>query len=226
MKFRKPQLFPVLFIIGATALLGGLGAWQVERLEWKNGILAQIEAAQSEPPLVKLPQNTDDLIYRHVKLSGRFLNDKRFYLISQPRLGQPGLSVITPLKLQKDGRIVLVNRGWSPRGKESAPLAVQQVEGVIRPLREKRYFSPENQIDKNLWFYEDIQAMQKAADAPLLPFVVEQVGAAPKDGYPIPGDGKIALRNDHLSYAITWFSLAIAGIIMFLLYHREKPIKD
>ena len=226
MKFRKPQVFPILFIIGATLLLGGLGAWQVERLQWKNGILAQIEEAQKAEPLKTLPKTTEEAMYHRVKLTGRFVGDAHFYLIAQPRASQPGFSVLAPLKLEKDGRVVLVNRGWAPKGKESLPKGVQKIEGVVRPLREKRYFAPENQIDKNLWFYEDTAAMGQAAKVELLPYVVEQVGPAPKDSFPIPGDGKIAMRNDHLSYAITWFSLAFAGIIMFVLYHREKPYED
>ena len=225
MQFCRPQLFPILFIIAATFLLGGLGMWQVERLKWKNGILEQMKVAQAEPSLTQLPKEYDGLSYRHVMLKGRFLHDKQFYGVAQPRLGRPGVNVLTPFKLEKDSRVVLVARGWAPRGQETKPAGVQPVEGIIRPLREKRYFAPENQPDKNLWFFEDVAAMGQHAGVELLPFAIEQTGPIPAaskaETFPILGTGKLIFRNDHLTYAITWFSLAITGIIMFILYHRK-----
>jgi surfeit locus 1 family protein len=227
MSFRRPQLIPIFFIICATLLLGGLGAWQVARLQWKNTLIANIEAAQKQPVLRHLPAELDGVMYRQVELAGTFVHDKTLYFVGQPRGGQSGFQVVTPFILVGGNAVVMVNRGWSPRGKELRNEGVQVVKGVARPLRERRRFVPDNQVASNLWFFEDKEAMAEAVNAKsLLPLVIEQVGSAVAEVYPIPSDGKISLRNDHLGYAITWFTLAFAGIIMFALYHREKPVKD
>lgn len=218
--FRKPTLLPLLFIIAATLMLAGMGAWQVERLRWKESLITDISAAQDKPMLHALPEQATDALYRKAMLHGTFLHEKSFYLIAPPRAGQAGYFVTTPLKLVGGGT-VLVNRGWTPRGQESKPQGVQMVTGVIRPLREKRYFSPANDEQKNLWFFEDIPAMQRLSGETLAPVALETVGKYQANVYPIPGDGKISLRNDHLGYAITWFALAVIGLVMFAIYHRN-----
>jgi surfeit locus 1 family protein len=221
MHFRRPQLIPLLFIIVSTLLLGGLGVWQLERLQWKNAVLAAVEAKQSEPALGTLPQTLDGIDYHRVLLTGTFLHDKQLHLIGR-QIGQDvGYFLLVPFSLEDVGRIILVNRGFSPPGKEVRREGVQTVRGIIRPLREKRLFAPANDAAKNIWFYEDIPAMREKTGLPIVPLVVEATGEATAGEYPIPNDGKFVFRNDHLGYAITWFALALAGLVMFAFYHRK-----
>jgi surfeit locus 1 family protein len=220
MRFRKPELIPTLFIIGATVLLFGLGGWQVERLRWKNDQLTHIQQSQGKDALGTLPQELDGLEYRNVILTGNFLNDKMLHMVGHPQGEGPGFFVITPFRLEDDGRIVLVNRGFAPEGKEFPPEGVQTIHGIIRPNRPHRTFMPDNRPDRNVWFYEDIPAMSAIVGEPVLPLLVEATGEAQKGVYPLPSDGKITLRNDHLNYAITWFLLGFIGLIMFAAYHR------
>ncbi len=226
MQFKKPELIPLIFIIAATALLLSLGIWQLKRLEVKNAMIAQIATAQMAPEQtwIGLPAKEEDALYRHVKATGTFLYDKRFYVVAQPRSGQQGFSVITPFKLPK-GELVLVNRGWSPRDKETRPQNPQTIEGIVRPARGKNpLFSsilPQNQPDKNIWFYEDVKAMTAGLPPVENRFIIEQTGKD-EGTFPAPNNGRISIRNDHLGYAITWFTLAFAGIIMFAIYHRKK----
>lgn len=232
MRLRKPETIPLLFIITATLLLTSLGIWQVQRLQWKNEQAAQVKLAQEKPALGYLPQEIDmlqnpgDLDYRNVVLTGRFVYNRTLHRIGHIQDEGMGFFLLTPLVLEDDGRIVLVNRGFSPKDKESRPKGVQTVRGIIRPLREKRLFSPENKPQNNLWFYEDIPAMGKATQLPLLPVMVEATGKREFEVYPVPHDGTIVLRNDHLNYAITWFSLAIIGLVMFIIYHRIPNPKN
>lgn len=226
MRFRKPEPFVLLFFIGAVMLLAGLGAWQVERLSWKNAQIASMQERRSQPALGTLPQDTEGLEYRNVALTGTFLNDKAFRMMICPHQGESGYCVITPFSLEDDGRVILVNRGFSSRGKETRLEGVQTVAGVIRPNRHKRYFSPANNAEKNAWFYEDFAEMGAAAGVELTPIVVEAVGVEDKGVYPIPSNGKFSLRNDHLNYAITWFSLAIIAIVMFGFYQRIPANKE
>lgn len=222
MKFRKPQIVPLLFIVAATSLLMSLGTWQLVRLSWKNQLLADVARAQSEETLGTLPQSLDGLEYRNVVLTGVFLHEKTLREVGGKQGLPPGFFILTPFILEDDGRMILVNRGFAPKDTESKPDGLQTVRGVLRPLRGKRLFAPDNHPEQNLWFYEDIAAMSQAAGKELLPMIVEASGERQKDVFPIPSDGKVLLRNDHLGYAITWFSLALVGVIMFGLYHREK----
>ena len=222
MHFRKPETIPLLFIIAAVAVLMSLGFWQVERLQWKNVVLAETEQAQAQPALGTLPQDVSHVDFRNVALPGTFIYDKTLHMIAAPHGSVTGFFMVTPFRLEDDGRIILVNRGFSPEGKESRPEGVQTVTGVIRPPREKRYFSPQNRADKNVWLYEDISAMSQAIGLSLTPVVVEAVGAMEPGVYPIPSDGKIRLRNDHLQYAITWFSIAVIAVVMFSGFYRQS----
>lgn len=224
MRFRKPELIPTLFIICAFALTMTLGTWQVQRLQWKNALVVDIEKAQALPELTTLPATTEGLDYQHVKLSGIFHHDKSMHTIgAAPGVGGNsgnGFHVITPFSL-KDGRIILVDRGWAPPGKESKPAGTQTVSGIIRPPHPKRMFAPDNNAEKNVWFNDDIAAMSTHTGLKLTPLIVQAVGPQKKGIYPVPNTGKLTLRNDHLQYAITWFALAFIALVMFALYHRK-----
>lgn len=224
MRFRKPELIPLLFIIGAVALLSSLGVWQVERLAWKNALLKHIAEQQALPALGTLPQDTSGLDYRNVKLTGKFLYSKTLRRAGGMQYEDAGFFLITPFVLEDDGRIILVNRGFAPAGKGATPPGLQTVSGIIRPLAKRRIFSPHNFPDKNIWFYEDIPAMAKATGLKLEPVAVEAVGRKQPGVYPIPSDGTIFIYNHHLQYAVTWFSLAVIALVMFGAYYRIPDI--
>ncbi len=224
MKFRKPEPVPLLFLAATLALLLSLGAWQVQRLQWKNALIADIQSAQALPPLTILPASVEELDYRHVMLTGRFHYDKAMQAIG-PAPGVTGVigtgfHLLTPFTLE-DGRTILVNRGWAPSGRETHPEGLQTVHGIIRPLRPKALFAPENRPDRNIWFYDNLPAMEDHTGLKLTPIIVQAVAPMEKGVYPIPSDGKIVLRNDHRNYAITWFSLAVIALVMFAFYHRK-----
>lgn len=233
MCFRKPELIPLLFLFGTVTLTSGLGIWQVQRLQWKNALIARIEAAQAQPPLTQLPASAEDLEFRRIALQGRFLFDKELHLGAKYHEKQVGYHLLTPFAPtgHKDATL-LVDRGWVPADKKEPgkrPKSViqksTQVIAVLLTPEKKRLFSPDNAPDRNLWFYEDIPVMEQATGLPLYPLVAVEVGQAEKDVLPIPGEGRFILRNDHLSYAITWFSLSLIALVMFVLYHRVPEEK-
>lgn len=222
MQFRKPELLPTFFFIISFVVLCALGNWQMQRLHWKENIIAESEKAKALPALASLPQGLSGLQYRRVILTGKFLYDHTIHLIGRQQGMDVGYYMVTPLELYDDGRIILVNRGFSPPGKESKPAGLVTVEGLLRPAREKRYFVPENVPEKNIWTYEDMDKIATMVGKKPLPLIVEAIGTPQKDVFPMPDDGKVIFRNDHLGYAITWYGMALVSVVMFAFYYRKK----
>jgi surfeit locus 1 family protein len=210
---------PLLFTLSAVAVFCMLGTWQTQRLAWKQNLLAQIEKAQAQPALEILPDDLGESYYRNVSLQGTFTGST-LHLVGRMQGQELGYFMLTPFLLP-DGRAILVNRGYSPPDKDNTPMGKATVAGVLRPLREKRFFAPENQPEKNLWFYEDTAQLSGFLKVNLLPGVVELTGKKEPGRYPIPNSGKISLRNDHLGYAVTWFSLAGVALLMYGFYRRN-----
>ena len=221
MQFRKLELIPVLALIASIAMFITLGCWQLQRLAWKEAVIAETAAKQDMPALTRLPEDISGLTYRRAALRGRFLYDHTIHLIGRQQGMNVGYYMITPLQM-RDGRVLLVNRGFSPLDKETQPKRQVTAEGVLRPLREHRYFAPPNAPEKNIWSYEDIDAIGKMIGKTPLPLVLEVTGKMEQDVFPIPNDGKIIHRNDHLGYALTWFALALVAIVMFGAYYRKN----
>jgi len=230
MTFTKPHPFAWLFIIASTLLTTTLGIWQVQRLAWKNDLIAQVQRVQDAPALTALPtaENLMNERYRKITLTGDFLMDFSVFRPMAMEGGKNGFQVFSPLRIDGEPRLVLVNRGFINGRMETvkAVLEKQQskevrIEGVLRDPRVRRYFMPENQYDKRIWMYEDLVTLEKETGKPVLPLVIEETTAC-KDCEMIRSDGRVRLRNDHLGYAITWFSLTIIGLVMFAIYHRKK----
>lgn len=218
----------------AFAGLIALGTWQVQRLHWKEGLIAERAAALAAPP-VDLPATLEaarGLEFRRVRASGVFLHDHEFLVNTTERAsGKAGDLVVTPLR-RADGSVLLVERGWIPpelrdAGTRAAgnPAGTVEVDGLLRiPSAGKPgYFVPDNDPQKNQWFYIDLNAMGRAARAPsVLPFYLEAGPAPNPGGYPLGGQARTDLPNDHLQYAITWYSLAAALVVIYVLLVRRE----
>jgi surfeit locus 1 family protein len=231
----RGRLRPLLGLTVCTALailvLLGLGTWQLERRAWKLDLIAARAAGLAAPP-IPLPDQIADpaaLEYRRVWVEGRFRNDRELDLIGRFYGDQPGYQIVTPLILE-DGSAVLVNRGFVPlAAKDPARRPAGQlagsvrVEGVARQSVAPRWLTPGNQPAQNVWFYPDLAQMAAAAGLSRVRPVFIEAGPAPNPGgLPIGGQTQIDLPNDHLQYAITWYSLAVAlAVIYGILCHRQ-----
>ncbi|WP_430474146.1 SURF1 family protein [Thalassospira lucentensis] len=211
-------------------ILLGLGSWQVDRLFWKQDLIDQRQA-QAELPPIAVPTDTvldPEIDFRAAYADGHYLNDQEKYLMARTQRGNVGFQLITPLE-QEDGRIILVNRGWVPsdyRDPATRPDSLIEgsvhVTGVLRLPREKHWAQPENDPLKNQWFYVDVDHMAEDSGAELASaYYLELDDTAVPGGLPIGGQAKVKLPNSHLEYAITWYSLALTLIVMFVLYHRR-----
>jgi surfeit locus 1 family protein len=227
-----PRLVPTLFTIPALIILVGLGSWQVQRLHWKEGLIAQRDRMVAAPPIAP-PQTleAEQNQFRHVADDGVLLNDKEIFLAAASEGGGSGYQVLTPLQ-EPDGRIIFVNRGFIPlelkdpakraAGEPSGPV---HIAGLLRvpPAEKPTFFLPNNRPDLDLWFWVDLPAMAKAAGVPdTAPFYIDADKTPNPGGWPQGGVTNLELPNDHLQYAITWFSLAIALVVIYVLYHRKN----
>jgi surfeit locus 1 family protein len=228
-----PRLVPTLFTIPALIILVGLGSWQVQRLHWKEGLIAQRDRMVAAPPIAP-PQTlaeAEQNQFRHVADDGVLLNDKEIFLAAASEGGGSGYQVLTPLQ-EPDGRIIFVNRGFIPlelkdpakraAGEPSGPV---HIAGLLRvpPAEKPTFFLPNNRPDLDLWFWVDLPAMAKAVGVPdTAPFYIDADKTPNPGGWPQGGVTNLELPNDHLQYAITWFSLAIALVVIYVLYHRKN----
>jgi surfeit locus 1 family protein len=230
----RPALVPTLFTLVAVVVCAGLGVWQLERLQWKRHLIADREAALAAPPAA-LPRTAAEaaaMQYRRVTAEGEFLHDREILRVAAGPTGGSRYDVLTPLR-QADGRVVFVDRGLIPvdlqdPAKRAAgqPAGPTRVTGVLRvPSRQKpSWFLPDNQPERNLWFWIDLPAMAAAARLPEVTAFYIIADATPNpDGWPKGRDVAEPLPNNHLQYAITWFALAIAALVVYLLSQRGGP---
>ncbi len=223
---RKSLVGPTLFAIFGFALLIGLGTWQVERLHWKEGLIAARTAAVTGAPVV-LPQTLDEAQseeFRHVRLDGRFLGAPEFRVHALSQDGDDGYHVVASFALARGGT-VLVDRGFVPAGGRAAPppAAGDAVTGLLRLAQGKpSWFTPDNRPATNEWFYVDPAAMAAAdALAGVLPFYVDEDAGPDARAYPVGGQTPLDLPNNHLQYAITWYALAAALVVYYILVVRK-----
>lgn len=215
-------------VFGAVgiAILVALGVWQVQRLAWKQGVLAEIEASIAAVP-VALPDLPDPEAngYLPVTVTGRIGEDTVRVLVSQRGVGA-GYRLISALETEA-GRRVMVDRGVLPAAEDLPlpPVGAVTVSGNLHWPAERDGFTPENDLADNIWFARDVAAL--AAHLGTEPVLVIARSLTPPEAavtpLPVTTEG---IPNDHLNYAITWFLLALVwlGMTVFLLWRiRHRP---
>ncbi len=233
MAFR-PKLIPTLFTIPALITLVALGTWQMQRLAWKEGLIDRLNerATQAAIELPVSALNEEDHEFTPVKTRGVFDHENEFHLVNRALNGKAGINVVTPFTTE-DGRKILVNRGWVPfeeRDPSFRPQAqvtgVQEVSGLLRFVKPRSWIQekvvPPNEPAKNAWFYVDPAKMAVVAGVEAYPqwFILSDDRDVP-GGYPVGRQWRLDIRNDHLHYAITWYSLALGLLVIYILFHRK-----
>ncbi|HEY0266950.1 MAG TPA: SURF1 family protein [Rhizomicrobium sp.] len=213
------------------AILCGLGAWQLERLQWKLALIAQVGAHMAAAP-VTLDRITampgDEAQYRKVTLQGRFDHAHEAYVFTTDA-GAPVYHVLTPLRTD-GGKVLMVDRGEVPKEKlDPATRAAgnaageTRVTGVWRAPDAPGAFTPPPDLAHRIWYARDVTGMAHADGVILAAPVVIEADAAPNPGgWPRGGQTVVSFRNAHLSYAVTWFGLALGLLGIWLAYHISK----
>jgi len=229
----RPTFWPTVFSLPALLICLALGAWQIERLFWKQDLIARRDAAvaAAPAPVPKTLAEARGMEYRHVSDEGSYLYDKEIFLGATSDAGGQGYQVLTPL-LEPGGRVVFVNRGYIPAElKDSARRSAAQIPGTVHvqgllrlpPTARPNWFLPDNRPDLNYWFWVDLPAMAAADNLDrVAPFYIDADATPNPGGWPKGGVTRLTLPNNHLQYAITWFSLAIALIVIYVLFHRRN----
>jgi surfeit locus 1 family protein len=219
-------LIPLVFGLVGTAILVSLGLWQLRRLDWKETILAQIEARIHAAP-VALPAQPDPEGDRFlpVAVTGDILGPTIRVLVSQKTQGA-GYRLINAMDL--GDRTVLVDRGFVRLEAEppQPPFENVTVTGNLHWPDERDSFTPENDRTANIWFAREVDVLAQALNTdPILVIAREtSYDDAPVSPLPVGVEG---IPNDHFGYAVQWFGLAAVWTAMLglFLWRQRKPAK-
>ena len=210
-------LFSV-FIIFFIFVFIGLGTWQIIRLNWKNNLILEIENSLKNPPVELAQSNKENFL--KIKTSGSIDFDKQIYLYNLNESGTPGFEVINPITIGDEN--FLINRGWIPfekKGTQEINVFDQKnIIGTLRLQGRKNIFKPDNDLDENYWFSLNREDILKFTGKNFSKYIIYLDG-----DYQLPRPKKITanISNNHQKYAITWFSLALS-ILLLYLYFRKK----
>jgi surfeit locus 1 family protein len=218
----RRTLFLLIIGLGGAAILILLGVWQVQRLAWKQAIIADIEARIVATP-VTLPETLDPQndAYLPVVADGVLGDGEIHVLVSQKDVGA-GYRIIAPFLLE-DGRQIMVDRGFALTTAKDTNRATgpAQIIGNLQWPQETDGFTPAPDLSANIWFARDVSVMADTLQSLPILLVARSSSLQDADISPLPVD-TARIPNDHLQYAITWFSLAAIWLGMSLFFLRRR----
>ena len=216
----RALLVPVIATAVMFVLLVGLGVWQLQRRQWKLGLLAQIDLAEASPP-IPLPDRP--LPFTKVIVSGHLRDDLRALYGSDVRDVPGGTAIGAGLvePLERPGHApLLVDRGWVPDGQRGAPGGDATVVGYVRPAETPGLLSLTDDPAARRFYTLDPARIGAALGLPTVaPFTLVALGSG--GGLPQPAMALPRPPNDHLNYAMTWFGLAASLLVVFAAYTRK-----
>lgn len=242
-RLRADLAVPILFVLAAVVTFSALGTWQVERKASKEALIERLDQRLSAAPTALPPgalwarlDRADDE-FRRVRFSAAFVPGTEALVFTsgsalRSDMPAPGYWVFALARLA-DGGLVAINRGFVPEDRRdlrtrAAHDLVSSIEmaGVMRWPEPRGYFTPRDDPGRNLWFVRDHLAIAAAKGwreqwGEVAPFFIDLETPEPPSGWPRPGALHVNIRNEHLQYAITWYGLAGAVTIMFVLWLRN-----
>lgn len=233
-------ILPGLLSLFALAVLLFLGTWQLQRLAWKENLIAAVTSRVKETPQ-RLPAAAESLSldlrneeYRPYIATGRFLHQHEVQVytsLSETKgvYSGAGYWVLTPFELE-DGGIVIVNRGFVPQElkdpasrKEGQAEGAVRVTGLLRAPEQANYFTPPNDPAKGTWYRRDPAEIARAFDLKnAAPFMLDAKGEYLPNMLPQPNETRVTFTNNHLGYALTWYGLACTLVGVFAAFARQR----
>jgi len=214
---KNKFLFSV-FVYSIILILLSLGFWQLYRLNWKLNLINEIENSLKNDPVDLLKNEKKN--YLRIKTSGEIDFDKQIYLYNLNKIGKPGFEVINPIVI--DNQNYLINRGWIKFDQKNKPeinsFNQQNIIGTLKLQSKASLFKPENDLKKNYWFTLNRDDIFSFTGKRFSNYIIYLNG-----DYETPKPKVITsnISNNHKKYAITWFSMAIS-ILLIYLYFRKK----
>ena len=211
-----------LFVFFFVTVFCALGTWQLYRLQWKLELISEITFGLDSKPIEY--SNSIKKNYQRVSTKGKFYFDKQIYVYSLNESGKPGYDVVTPFRTNKNQN-VLINRGWIKKDLKGDPSinfeskTDKEIVGLLREIYKPNMFKPDNDIKNNIWFSINLDDLKEATGEQFNKFVIFLEDNQVKT--PLPKRISIDVPNNHLKYAITWYSVALS-ILLYFLYFRKK----
>jgi surfeit locus 1 family protein len=226
----------VIASLVVSAMLGAMGVWQVERLFWKLDLIERVEQRVGAEPVAAPPPaawgsiTAESSEYLNVRVAGRFLYDKETLVQAVTDLGG-GSWVLTPLETAQ-GFTVLVNRGFvpaerrAPATREAAAVPGETVvTGLLRLSEPGGAFLRRNDPGRDRWYSRDVAAIASARGlGETAPYFIDADATPNAGGFPVGGLTRVRFANNHLVYAVTWFSLALMALAggAYVLYDWRR----
>ena len=214
---RHKFLFSI-FVFFFISIFIALGSWQLVRLNWKLNLIEQIQSSLKDEPINI--NNTVLKNYLRIKAVGTIDFENQIYLYNLNEKGEPGFEVINPIKINNEN--YLLNRGWIPFNKKNEKkiniINENNIIGILRKQVKANMFKPKNDILNNYWFTLNRQDLYKLTGEKFSPYIIY---LSSKSELPKAKMITANISNNHKKYAITWFSLAIS-ILLIYLYFRKK----
>ena len=215
---KNKFLFSV-FVYFIILVLISLGSWQLYRLDWKLNLISEINNSLKKDPVELSKSNKKN--YLRITTSGTVDFDKQIYLYNLNDSGKPGFEVINPILIGNEN--YLINRGWiSFDQKDQSEINFVNEDKIIGTLKlqtKASTFKPENDIEKNYWFTLNRDDVFKYTGKNFSNFIIYLNG-----DYKTPEPKVITanISNNHKKYAITWFSMAISILLIYLYFRRKN----
>lgn len=235
MTTRRTGSALIAAVLGCIVLIG-LGLWQLHRMQWKEGLIAELDARLAASPVSLGEAVAHSAEFLKVRTRGRFDHQGEMFLLASEG-GRPGWRVVVPLA-SDEGISVLVDRGFVPDEERdpakrpgSQPQGRVEVEGYVsRHPSGQGLFTPDNDAAHNNWYWWDVPAMLAFGRidpaSRVAPFILHVLPGGDPAALPKPSAALPGLANNHLQYALTWFGLALVLAAVTFFYVRSEPISD
>jgi surfeit locus 1 family protein len=222
--------FHLLVVVGIVAMVN-LGLWQLRRLDQRRDFNAKVEARSELPPEpldeVLASGPPDEIEWRTVTATGRYLDDEQFLVVNRSQGGRAGDNVVTPMELG-DGRTLIVNRGFVPLSVGVPPPVdgVVDVVGRVRQSQERRTGQVSDPTEGELTEVQrlDIARLEPQLPGEVVPVYVDLLTSEPPEdpGLPEPVVRPPLGEGPHLSYAVQWFIFSVCVAIGWVLAVRRS----
>ncbi|MCK5041444.1 MAG: SURF1 family protein [Sphingomonadales bacterium] len=231
---KTSGIFGTVIVLAAFVALLALGTWQVQRMVWKTDMLTAIHTGMAAEPTVFDNSATYDE-YTRIMVEGRFDHAKEMYVYAINKNGLPGFYIYVPLHTDNNETII-INRGFvapdfldQATRAEGLPSGNVSLTGMLRNGAVKKYFIPENDITANRWFFADLAAMVDNIGQDrdtVYPMILELEADSAVTVPPYGGVTRVNIPNNHLGYAITWYGLALALLVVVFIYRKKTNRKQ